>query len=614
MIVSHRVALIFVAGLSFVFCAAVEADEISYETLALSGEQAPGTDSGTVYNIFFGFPFLNDAGEAAFAGNLTGVDGPGGSGIWSGNSDSPSLVVRQGDIAPDIGSPVFSNLGLVAWNSAGQIALNGFITGSGVDSLNNQGIWSEGGGSLALVAREGNRAPGTGSDILFSSFNTLAFNDAGQVSFYARLRGPGVPNSENQGLWSEGSGTLALVFRAGDAAPGTEAGVVFSFAFGGAPLVMNDIGQTAFFSRLTGAGVDSTNDVGLWSEGSGILALVVREGDAAPGTGPGIVFSNLSSVAPVAFNDAGHIAFHSQITGAGVDSSNNNGIWSAGNGSLELVVRSGDSAPGLESDTVFSSFFENPLLNEMGQIAFAGSISGSDVTGLNNSGIWSEGSGTLALVAREGDDAPGTSSGVVFGNFDSRFLLFNDTGQTAFLNRLSGEGVNASNDRGIWATDSNGLLSLVVREGDLFDVNDDPLLEELRMISLVSSDSGGDFIMPPSFNNNGQLAFLLRFTDGTAGIFLSSIFETIEGDITGDGFVGAADLDILLMNWGDVAGMQALGSGDLSGDGIVGQADLDLLISAWGNGTPPEVNIPTPGSLVILATGALCVLGHRRRA
>lgn len=47
-------------------------------------------------------------------------------------------------------------------------------------------------------------------------------------------------------------------------------------------------------------------------------------------------------------------------------------------------------------------------------------------------------------------------------------------------------------------------------------------------------------------------------------------------DLTGDGIVNAADLSVLLGNWGGG------GSGDLNGDGLVGAADLAALLGAWG--------------------------------
>ena len=51
-----------------------------------------------------------------------------------------------------------------------------------------------------------------------------------------------------------------------------------------------------------------------------------------------------------------------------------------------------------------------------------------------------------------------------------------------------------------------------------------------------------------------------------------------EGDLTGDGLVGPADLAILLSAWGPNAGHPA----DFDGNGVVNAADLAALLSAWG--------------------------------
>jgi hypothetical protein len=46
-------------------------------------------------------------------------------------------------------------------------------------------------------------------------------------------------------------------------------------------------------------------------------------------------------------------------------------------------------------------------------------------------------------------------------------------------------------------------------------------------------------------------------------------------DLDGDGVINAADLALLLSNWG------ASGVGDIDGDGTVGAADLSALLAAW---------------------------------
>jgi hypothetical protein len=48
-----------------------------------------------------------------------------------------------------------------------------------------------------------------------------------------------------------------------------------------------------------------------------------------------------------------------------------------------------------------------------------------------------------------------------------------------------------------------------------------------------------------------------------------------EGDLSGDGAIGAPDLAILLSGWGTA-------SGDLNGDGVTDSLDVSVLLNAWG--------------------------------
>jgi hypothetical protein len=516
-----------------------EAADITYETRALTGTDGPlgpGLGAGVKFNAL-GTPVLNGVGQTAFRGDLTGtgVTISNDRGIWSGGGGSGlTLVARRGNQAP--GTPAGVNFipffSTPVLNGAGQAAFRGSLTGTGVTGSNDSGIWSEGGGSgLALVAREGSQAPGTAAGVNFGdfSFTPLVLNGAGHTAFRGDLTGTGVTISNDRGIWSEGGGSgLALVARTGSQAPGTAVGVNFS-GFGDP--VLNGAGQTAFHGTLTGTGVTSSNDRGIWSEGGGSgLALVARTGSQAPGTADGVNFSSFGT--PV-FNGAGHTAFRGDLTGTGVTGLNDSGIWSEGGGSgLALVAREGSQAPGT-ADGVDFSHFGDPVLNGAGQAAFRGSLTGTGVTGSNDSGIWSEGGGSgLALVAREGSQAPGTATGVTFSSFDTPVL--NGAGQTAFSASLTGAGVTSSYDFGIWATAPDGVLHLIAREGDRFDVDDDPLIVDRRMILFMSliTASGGEDGRHTSFNDTGQLAFWLRFTDGSEGIFVATIAAPFTVTIT----------------------------------------------------------------------------------
>ncbi|MFI4862082.1 MAG: endonuclease/exonuclease/phosphatase family protein [Phycisphaerales bacterium JB063] len=84
------------------------------------------------------------------------------------------------------------------------------------------------------------------------------------------------------------------------------------------------------------------------------------------------------------------------------------------------------------------------------------------------------------------------------------------------------------------------------------------------------------------------------------------------GDLSGDGFVGVEDLDILLANWGDSVDHYDWASGDLTGDGMVGQADLDAVLNHWSHGEAPDVQLPEPGTLGLLGVGLAIGLCRQR--
>ena len=500
-------AIIIQATVGLALAGATTAQTV--RTVALSGQPAPGTPSGVVYGTFDA-PALNAGGRTAFDATLTGsgVTGANQRGIWSEGSGPLALIARSGSQA--VGMPngvtyidVFFPSAL---NDAGQTAFSTFITGA-----NYLGIWSGDSNNLSLVTHLGRQAPGTPNGVKFDQFNypSIVFNDAGQTAFASRLYGNGVGASNDRGIWSEGSGSLSLIARKGSRAPGTPAGV--NYLEVGAPMI-NAYGATAFRATLTGNQVTALTDQGIWLERSGIVALVVRTGDQAPGTPSGVKFNSLDGLW---LNAAGQIAFGAYISGSGISEQ---GIWSGGSGSLALVTRTGSQAPGTPSGVNYS-FFNSPVLNDAGQTAFRAYISGSGVTGANDQGIWSEGSGSLALVARERNQAPGTPSGVMYNELFTPVAL-NALGQTAFSATLIGSGVTASNDLGIWATDTGGQPQLIARTGGLLEVAAGDV-RKISSLDFVAGSGNGDG-QPSGFNDMGQVAFRATFTDGSSGIFVSS--------------------------------------------------------------------------------------------
>lgn len=67
-------------------------------------------------------------------------------------------------------------------------------------------------------------------------------------------------------------------------------------------------------------------------------------------------------------------------------------------------------------------------------------------------------------------------------------------------------------------------------------------------------------------------------TTANVSVPVPSAAPALPGDLNDDGFVNAADLSILLGEWGTDGGSSGA---DLNGDGSVGGADLSILLGAW---------------------------------
>ncbi len=606
---------------------------VTYRTVVFTGDPSPGLEAGVSYSGG-GLPSINSAGQVAFRGWLQGpgVDSTNNVGIWSEGAGNLTLVARQGEHAPGTEADVvFSSLSFPVLNQAGRTAFYGTLQGPGVDLTNDTGVWSNNSGAVDLIVREGQPVPGTPPGVVFNTirsdgdWSSLSpvklplFNSAGQTAFQGFLAGPDVTIDNDAGIWSNGSGSLSLIAREGSQAPGTEPGVLFR-QFGADHPPLGDGGHTAFFARLTGPGVTNfVNDQGIWSDVGGTLTLLARTGDSAPGMAGGAAFNSLQR--PV-INGAGQIAF----SGGTLESVSGGewefgaGIWSQRSGSLSLIVKSGDPAPQTDPGVVFDGFSEVIVINGTGKTAFSALLSGPDIIpNINWHGIWVEDDDSLKMVVRLGDQAPGTPTGVVFGKdpeVASFFApLLNNAGQVAFKAPVTGLGIDDTNNEGIWATSPNGILSLIARKGDLFDVNDDPLIDDFRTIDFVAihNGTGGEEGRPTSLNDAGQLAFFLAFSDGSSGVFVATI--GIPGDLDGDGFVGITDLNLILANWNQNVTPGDPLAGDSTGDGFVGIEDLNAVLGNWNAGTPPppeatNANIPEPATILLCAP--LLPLLHRR--
>jgi hypothetical protein len=324
--------------------------------------------------------------------------------------------------------------------------------------------------------------------------------------------------------WKSAGGVQQLLARQSEPAPGTSAsfGTIWSNR-------INHAGHVAVSADLSTIESGTTPESGLWLSDGTSLNLQVKDFSPTTGGVPGTEF-NIPQAMSFSMNSSAQFAFRASMRAsvtAGVDTTNDNGIWSSGSGSLKLLAREGSQAPGVISGAKYASF-DTPKLSEGGHTAFAAGLANDialGITSTNNSGIWSDASGSLQLLARAGAQAPGMPLGAVFDVFNggrsSVDFALNSAGHGAFLWRVTGGGTNSNNNLGLWAQDQNGKLRLVLRQGDMFEVAPG----DARLITGIGfqSQSAGGEGLPRGFNDNHQLAVLLNFANNTSGVFVTSI-------------------------------------------------------------------------------------------
>ncbi len=358
-------------------------------------------------------------------------------------------VVLTGQPAPGLAGVTFAAVTDPRINASGQVAFWAALAGTGVTTSNDGSIWSDRSGSLALILREEDQIP-TGAPRFYGAFPWPAFNDAGELALTASFYDANPPpDPTTLGIFREDSiGFFLVEAIEGSAAPG-----LGSTPFSNLPPVeFNGAGHIAF---------NANRGVGVWANTGMGLSLMAKSGDALPGLQPNF----LGHLNEPLVNPTGTIAFtgtlfdnpalSGQPDGAGLVSTHPLGP--------QGVTQTGAPAPGTPGTfTVFGP----PRLNDESNIAIWGAIVGPGVTGVNDAGIWvNPAVGQPGPRLREGDPAVGVPGSVFFTSF-SPHVAFNDARHLAVRAVVYGDNVTTGSNSGIWLARHNGSTFLVAREGD----------------------------------------------------------------------------------------------------------------------------------------------------
>jgi hypothetical protein len=504
-------------------------------------------------------------------------------------------VALSGQAAPG-GGTFTSAFGGPVLNEAGLTAFFG--------TAGSQGVWSEGSGTLVDVARVGGQVPGIANATFVTLGPRLILNDRGHIAFPGFVSGPGIVNSglsaNARGVWRQIASGLVLSGREGDAISGDPNGHLNFSRFKGPALNNNDdVSFVATMLDFSGSGV---GDI-IVSRPATDNRIIAVSGTSTPGLDAPAVFDSFvfSSGSPALFNDNSQTAFLAQV-GGGVPFTA--GIWSGRANNLHLLAAVNIQPPGLPSGWRFFGFGD-PSLNNAGHTVFHAISEFNNTASTRTGAIWSDRSGSLAIVAMTGNQAPGLDPSISLGNMrastSSPSPVINHNNRIAYSAQLTGL-VTTANDSAIFS-DGFGVFAPVAREGDAVPRGGAAVFLDVSQVA-------------PSINLNGQVAFSAQTSIGS-GVFaqdLSGILRSIV--LTGDSLeVVPGDFRTV----SSVAFVSGAGNEDGRESAFSDQGQIafraTFLDGSSGIFTSDIVAVPEPSTL-ILAIGFLAsvtALGRRKK-
>jgi hypothetical protein len=482
-----------------------------------------GPVGSTIYK-FIGSPALNSSGVLASAVQIRHADASLHTGMMVGQP--LVLIATDTQIAPSLPGVTHYNFGPPVINEVGHIAFTGEVRGAGITTnVNSRCLFSNASdGTLKLVAKIGM------STTLGSDLKTIAnFSIGGDLIIFL---GTLVDNSVVLFGWDANTGLRPLVRNGQTLSANGNSKTVQSFAILETGNASSGHGKELSVAP-TGESVVTFSVI--FTDGT--YGVVVGSFDGTSDTGFGLTYGASQQLAdsyavppviPLAkwntfrspgFDNTGnYYGFISQMltnVAAGVSSTNNVGIFvDTAPGVLTLQLREDAPAPGTTAGVVFSDFSDLVLGGGDYEFLVKGELRGTGVTvNVNNFGLWAQhATNGLALVAREGSEAPGVA-GSTFSKLNQ--IALPGTAQPMFQATMKAGvgGVTTADDTGLWVINAGDNVVLAVREGTVLNVGGTPRTVT-AITALLNGTTTGGALGRRVFLADGQLTLLLTFSGG----------------------------------------------------------------------------------------------------
>lgn len=418
---------------------AATAQPATFTIVARTNVSYPGLPAGTTLLGYSTAPTIGPDGTVGCIGSLSASPS---NIVFSATAAGPVMRARAENPAPG-GSTFIGAVGDVRVLPGGDIA---FAAGT---EDNGGGLFRTLGSTLIADVREGQAMPGLPPGIVLSGVEPFAH--VGSHMVFAGSTGPSLGVVNGTAAWLGSGGSFTLLARSGAPLPGFSAGPTQFVS----NLVANAAGDAVFVAF---GGLNSA----IYRASGGQVTRIAGPGSAVPG----YPHTTMDGFFAPSINSLGTVAFYAIVTDTTQDPARFHypGIWLWKAGALAPLAIGGSPAPGTEG--VFSTFGASNTFFDLADndfVAFSATISGPGITSANNRGIWAGKPGALTLIARTGSQAPGYGPGVNFA-FLNLALAANTRGQVVFQGIVTGG--NGPELRGIFFGSPTSPAMLLARGRD----------------------------------------------------------------------------------------------------------------------------------------------------
>jgi glucose/arabinose dehydrogenase len=357
----------------------------------------------------------------------------------------------------------FKSCGVPSINDASEMAFGaGYTSGEGNRAV-VLGPKGDDRTTFAVLAKSGEVAPGIDGQALadgavFSSFNDPVLAETGRIGVIGKLRNSrAVPASKDTGIWTNAdSGILHLIAREGEAAPGADGAKFKSFTSIALGEVDSDSSVLVFTAQLShSGGVNNSNDTGLWRSLGGEVPTMVLREKQSIAIGNGS--RTVKSFKALAPVKAAAGQGNGTAQGlVAVQVSFTDGTQAVGQ-----IEGAGEfNVIAVTGDTALDGAFgtfSSLTQSMLARTAFLSSFQDEK----KHFGVFAQilPPGLQAL-AETGDPAPGTDA--FFANFEA--VVHGDAAGTAFMGTITGGTTKGGDNTGIW-WEKGDALALIAREG-----------------------------------------------------------------------------------------------------------------------------------------------------